>query len=173
MQGWDESCKRSGKTPGQLLAENVSRCADLIRREDAGKPIYVWSDMFDPFHNAGKSGRYYSLPALEKAGLGKVSRLPVSVRVVLESALRNYDGKKVTETHLKNLAGWKPKGKRSEEVPFVVARVLLQDMTGVPLVVDFAAMREAAKAQGKGDLDSCAVMTVLEAMANTIVQRKP
>ena len=98
---------------------------------------------------AGKTGKYYSLPALEKAGVGKVSRLPVSLRVVLESALRNYDGKKITEAHLKNLANWKPKGARSEEVPIVVARVLLQDMTGVPLVVDFAAMREAAKAQGK------------------------
>ncbi|HEY9447405.1 MAG TPA: aconitase family protein, partial [Burkholderiales bacterium] len=97
----------------------------------------------------GKSGRYYSLPALEKAGVGKVSRLPVSLRVVLESALRNYDGKKITEAHLKGLANWKPKAPRTEEVPFVVARVLLQDMTGVPLVVDFAAMREAAKSQGK------------------------
>ncbi len=98
---------------------------------------------------AGKTGKYYSLPALEKAGVAKVSRLPVSLRVVLESALRNFDGKKITEAHLKNLANWKPKGARSEEVPIVVARVLLQDMTGVPLVVDFAAMREAAKAQGK------------------------
>ncbi len=68
---------------------------------------------------------------------------------MLESALRNFDGKKITEAHLKNLANWKPRGARTEEVPFVVARVLLQDMTGVPLVVDFAAMREAAKAQGK------------------------
>ncbi len=98
---------------------------------------------------AGKTGKYYSLPALEKAGVAKVSRLPVSLRVVLESALRNFDGKKITEAHLKNLANWKPNGSRSEEVPIVVARVLLQDMTGVPLVVDFAAMREAAKAQGK------------------------
>ncbi|MGZ8230074.1 MAG: aconitate hydratase AcnA [Burkholderiales bacterium] len=104
---------------------------------------------FQQFQYGGKTGRYYSLPALEKAGLGKVSRLPRSLRVVLESALRNYDGLKITETHLKNLAGWKPSAKRAEEVPFVVARVLLQDMTGVPLVVDFAAMREAAKAQGK------------------------
>jgi aconitate hydratase len=101
------------------------------------------------FSFGGKKGRYYSLPALEKAGLGKVSRLPVSLRVVLESALRNFDGKKITEEHLKTLAGWKPKAARTEEVPLVVARVLLQDMTGVPLVVDFAAMREAAKAQGK------------------------
>jgi aconitate hydratase len=101
------------------------------------------------FKFAGKTGKYYSLPALEKAGLGRISRLPVGLRVVLESALRNYDGKKITEAHLKNLASWKPKASRTEEVPIVVARVLLQDMTGVPLVVDFAAMREAAKAQGK------------------------
>jgi aconitate hydratase len=98
---------------------------------------------------AGKTGRYYSLPALERAGVAKVTRLPVSLRVVLESALRNFDGRKITEAHLKNLANWKPQGERKQEVPIVVARVLLQDMTGVPLVVDFAAMREAAKAQGK------------------------
>ena len=98
---------------------------------------------------AGKSGKYYSLPALEKAGVGKISRLPISLRVVLESALRNYDGKKITEAHLKSLASWKPTASRTQEVPIVVARVLLQDMTGVPLVVDFAAMREAAKAQGR------------------------
>jgi len=108
----------------------------------------------DPFNTlqefkfGSKTGQYYSLPALEKAGLGKISRLPVSLRVVLESALRNFDGKKITEAHLKSLAGWKPDDKRSEEVPIVVARVLLQDMTGVPLVVDFAAMREAAKKMG-------------------------
>jgi len=101
------------------------------------------------FKYGGKPGKYYSLPALEKAGLGKISRLPVSLRVVLESALRNFDGKKITEAHLKSFAGWKPNAQRSEEVPLVVARVLLQDMTGVPLVVDFAAMREAARAQGK------------------------
>ncbi|HET9405311.1 MAG TPA: aconitase family protein, partial [Burkholderiales bacterium] len=101
------------------------------------------------FKYDGKAGKYYSLPALEKAGLGKISRLPVSFRVVLESALRNCDGKKITEAHLRSMAAWKPKAKRSQEVPLVVARVLLQDMTGVPLVVDFAAMREAAKAMGK------------------------
>ena len=101
------------------------------------------------FKYGGKTGKYYSLPALEKAGLGKISRLPVSFRVVLESALRNCDGKKITERHVRNMAAWKPVAKRTEEVPLVVARVLLQDMTGVPLVVDFAAMREAAKAMGK------------------------
>ncbi len=101
------------------------------------------------FKYAGKTGKYYSLPALEKAGVGKISRLPISLRIVLESALRNCDGKKISEEHLRALAGWKPKAERTREVPIVVARVLLQDMTGVPLVVDFAAMREAAKAQGK------------------------
>jgi aconitate hydratase len=101
------------------------------------------------FRFSGKTGKYYSLPALEKAGLGKISRLPVSLRVVLESALRNCDGKKISEAHLKNLAAWKPNAPRTQEVPIVVARVLMQDMTGGPLVVDFAAMREAARAQGK------------------------
>jgi aconitate hydratase len=98
---------------------------------------------------AGKSGQYHSLPALEKAGVGKVSRLPISLRIVLESALRNCDGRKITEAHIRELANWAPRGDRTSEVPFVVARVLLQDMTGVPLVVDFAAMREAAKKMGK------------------------
>ncbi len=59
MQGWDESCRKTGKTPGELLAENVRKCVALVRAEDAGKPIYVWSDMFDPHHNAQKAGRYY------------------------------------------------------------------------------------------------------------------
>jgi aconitate hydratase len=108
-------------------------------------------DSLQEFKYDGKTGKYYSLPALEKAGLGKISRLPVSIRVVLESALRNCDGKKITEQSVKNLAAWqaKAKAKRTQEVPLVVARVLMQDMTGVPLVVDFAAMREAAKAMGK------------------------
>src|SRR5688500_7575060 len=109
----------------------------------------LYSSQQEFSYGAGKERRYYSLPALEQARLGKISRLPASVRVVLESALRNYDGKKITEDHLKTLAAWKAKAARTEEIPLVVARVLLQDMTGVPLVVDFAAMREAAKAQGK------------------------
>jgi aconitate hydratase len=100
-------------------------------------------------YGAGKSGKYYSLPALEKAGVGKLSRLPISLRIVLESVLRNYDNKKITEAHIRDLANWNPKGARTAEVPFVVARVLMQDMTGVPLVVDFAAMRETAKKMGK------------------------
>jgi aconitate hydratase len=104
---------------------------------------------FQEFRHDGKFGKFYSLPALEQAGLGRVSRLPVSLRVVLESALRNCDGRKITEQSVRNLAAWQPTTRRTREVPLVVARVLMQDMTGVPLVVDFAAMREAAKAMGK------------------------
>jgi aconitate hydratase len=100
-------------------------------------------------YGAGKSGKYYSLPALEKAGLGKISRLPVSIRVVLESVLRNCDGKRITEQHVRELAGWQATGPRTNEIPFVVARVLLQDLTGVPLLVDLAAMRGAAAQMGK------------------------
>jgi aconitate hydratase len=92
----------------------------------------------------GRKGAFYSLPALEKAGLGQISRMPISMRIVLESVLRNYDGKKVTEANVRTLAGWKANAPRTEEIPFVVARILLQDFTGVPLLVDLAAMRSAA-----------------------------
>jgi aconitate hydratase len=92
----------------------------------------------------GRKGKLYSLPQLEAAGVGKVSRLPVSIRIVLESVLRNCDGKSITEKDVKALAGWHPTHERTEEIPFTVARVLLQDFTGVPLLVDLAAMRSAA-----------------------------
>ncbi|HEY8850130.1 MAG TPA: aconitate hydratase, partial [Thermoanaerobaculia bacterium] len=92
----------------------------------------------------GKRGQFYSLPKLEAAGVGPVSKLPVSIRIVLESVLRNVDGKKIHEDDVRALANWKAKGERTEEIPFVVARVLLQDFTGVPLLVDLAAMRSAA-----------------------------
>ena len=91
----------------------------------------------------GKTGEFYSLPQLEKEGVGPISRLPVSIRVVLESVLRNFDGEKITEEDVRSVANWRPNGNRTEEVPFVVARVLLQDFTGVPLLVDLAAMRSA------------------------------
>jgi len=94
-------------------------------------------------------GKLYSLPALEKAKLGKISRLPVSIRIVLEAVLRNCDGKKVTEEHVKQLAAWKPNAERVDEIPFVVARVVLQDFTGVPLLADLAAMRNVASRMGK------------------------
>ncbi|MHB1116328.1 aconitate hydratase AcnA [Sideroxydans sp.] len=98
---------------------------------------------------SGKEATLYSLPALEKAGIGNISRLPVSIRIVLESVLRNCDGKKVTEQHVRELANWKPTGDRTEEIPFVVARIVLQDFTGVPLLADLAAMRDAAAKAGK------------------------
>ncbi len=98
---------------------------------------------------SGKQATLYSLPALEAAGVGKISRLPVSIRIVLESVLRNCDGKKVTEAHVRELANWKPNAPRTEEIPFVVARIVLQDFTGVPLLADLAAMRDAAAKQGK------------------------
>src|ERR1700719_1179881 len=97
----------------------------------------------------GRPGKFYSLPALEKAGLGPVSKLPVSIRLVLESVLRNCDGKKVSEANIKELAGWKATGTRTAEIPFVVARIVLQDFTGVPLLVDLAAMRSAVAKLGK------------------------
>ena len=97
----------------------------------------------------GARGRMYSLPALEAAGVGKISRLPVSIRIVLEAILRHCDGKKVTEQHIRELANWQPNGKRTEEIPFVVARILLQDFTGVPLLADLAAMRSATAKAGK------------------------
>ncbi len=91
----------------------------------------------------GRKGQFYSLPALEAAGVGKISRLPVSIRIVLESVLRSVDGKKVTERDVRTLANWNAKAPAQEEIPFIVARIVLQDFTGVPLLVDLAAMRSA------------------------------
>ena len=109
----------------------------------------------DPFKSlrtfeAGKevTGSYYSLPVLEEQGLGKISRLPYSIRVVLESVLRNCDGRKVQEKDVKVLAAWNAKSPATEEIPFVVARIVLQDFTGVPLLVDLAAMRSAVARLG-------------------------
>jgi len=99
--------------------------------------------------SSGKSSKFYSLPALESAGVGAVSRLPVSIRIVLESVLRNCDGKKVTQAHVEQLAKWKPTDARVDEIPFVLARVVLQDFTGVPLLADLAAMRNVANDLGK------------------------
>ncbi|KJK24259.1 aconitate hydratase [Burkholderiaceae bacterium 16] len=94
-------------------------------------------------------GQFYSLPQLGKALGVAVERLPVSIRVVLESVLRNCDGKKVTEEHVRQLANWKPVAERVDEIPFVVARVVLQDFTGVPLLADLAAMRNVAEKMGQ------------------------
>ena len=98
---------------------------------------------------SGKRGQFASLPALEKAIGAPISRLPISIRIVLESVLRNCDGKKVTEEHVRQLANWKPVGDRVDEIPFVLARIVLQDFTGVPLLADLAAMRNVADRMGK------------------------
>jgi len=94
---------------------------------------------------SGQKVTYYSLPALEEAGVGPVSKLPVSIRIVLEAVLRNFDGKRVSENDIRTLANWNAKAPVSDEIPFVVARIVLQDFTGVPLLVDLAAMRHAVE----------------------------
>src|SRR5213595_1065242 len=105
-----------------------------LRKFDAGK---------------GREGFLYSLPALEEQGIGNISRLPVSIRIVLESMLRNCDGKKVRRKDVETLARWDAKKPANEEIPFLVARIVLQDFTGVPLVVDLAAMRSAVARLGR------------------------
>src|SRR5207302_7723127 len=112
--------------------------------------------MNDPFKTLqqfdagnGREALFHSLPALEKQGVGPVSRLPVSIRIVLESVLRNCDGKKVSERDVRTLANWNAKKTANEEIPFVVARIVLQDFTGVPLLVDLAAMRSAVARMGR------------------------
>jgi aconitate hydratase len=101
------------------------------------------------FDSGSGKGKFYSLPQLGKQLGVKIHRLPVSIRIVLESVLRNYDGKKIAEEHIEQLANWKPTAARVDEIPFVVSRVVLQDFTGVPLLADIAAMRGVAKQVGK------------------------
>jgi aconitate hydratase len=101
------------------------------------------------FSANGASHSFYSLPALAQAGFSRVPRLPVSIRLVLESLLRNCDGRRVSEQAIRDLAGWGATSPRTEEIPFVVARIVLQDFTGVPLLVDLAAMRAAVARLGK------------------------
>ena len=98
---------------------------------------------------SGRKAAYHSLPRLEREGVGPVSRLPVSLRIVLESLIRNLDGKRVRERDVVELANWKPNAERIAEIPFVVARIVLQDFTGVPLLVDLAAMRSAVQRMAK------------------------
>src|SRR5436190_22942701 len=96
----------------------------------------------------GREGYFHSLPELQKLGVGQISRLPVSIRIVLESVLRNCDGKKVRRKDVERLANWNAKQPANDEIPFIVARIVLQDFTGVPLVVDLAAMRSAVQRVG-------------------------
>ena len=109
---------------------------------------HPFSDTVKTFRLAsGRSGRFYSLPTLSRRFPG-VSRLPVSLRIVLESVLRHCDGERVTAEHVAQLANWQPNAERTDEIPFTVARVVLQDFTGVPLLADLAAMRSTAQRLG-------------------------
>ncbi len=109
---------------------------------------HPFSDTVKPFRTAsGKTGRLYSLPALARR-YPSVKRLPVSLRIVLESVLRHCDGERVTPEHVAQLAHWQPQAERTDEIPFTVARVVLQDFTGVPLLADLAAMRSTAQRLG-------------------------
>nr|WP_026298454.1 aconitate hydratase AcnA [Cohnella laeviribosi] len=96
---------------------------------------------------AGQSYRYYSLEKLEQQGAGPVSKLPFSMKVLLEAAVRQFDGRAITLEHVKQIAGW-ANGREDKEIPFIPARIVLQDFTGVPVVVDLAAMRETVKKAG-------------------------
>ncbi|MGF1530910.1 MAG: aconitate hydratase AcnA [Puniceicoccaceae bacterium] len=106
-------------------------------------------DSKSSFQFGSRKGAFFSLPSLEKNGVGPISRLPVSIRVVLESVLRNCDGKSVLPEDVKRLANWKAKAPDQVEIPFVVSRIVLQDFTGVPLLVDLAAMRSAVRKLGR------------------------
>ncbi|MEC0254703.1 aconitate hydratase AcnA [Paenibacillus lautus] len=96
----------------------------------------------------GKSYRYFSLQALEEQGYGSVSKLPFSIRVLLEAAVRQFDGRAITEDHVKLLSKWNEGRDNNKEIPFIPARIVLQDFTGVPVVVDLAAMRDTVKKSG-------------------------
>ncbi|MFG6414062.1 aconitate hydratase AcnA [Roseateles sp. DC23W] len=118
-------------------------------KPETAMPSHAFASTASSFTTAsGKAGRFYSLPKLAEA-LPNVARMPVSLRIVLESVLRNCDGKKVTPEHVQQLANWQPNAARVDEIPFVVARVVLQDFTGVPLLADLAAMRNVAAGMGK------------------------
>jgi len=119
----------------------------ILKQMSKAHNLFGTRQNFDPGN--GQPGVFYSLPQLEKAGVGPVSKLPVSLRLVLESVLRNCDGQRVSEQNVRELAQWEPKAARTQEIPFVVARIVLQDFTGVPLLVDLAAMRSAVARLGR------------------------
>ena len=121
---------------------------------------------FDTLRTINKKNQYYSLPALEEQGLGKVRRLPVSIRIMLESLLRNCDGHVIKEEDVKRLAQWNPTRPDQGDVPFVVSRVILQDFTGVPLVVDLAAMRDAVAS--RGDDTNSSILKSRSTLSSTI-----
>ena len=125
--------------PNRIIGQTLTRSL----------PVHAFAKTLKTFETAsGRSGQFFSLPALARQFPG-IKRLPVSLRIVLESVLRNCDGKKVSAEHVQQLATWQPHAPRTEEIPFVVARVVLQDFTGVPLLADLAAMRNVAAKMGQ------------------------
>lgn len=117
-----------------------------MRESSAWKSADVYKSFTLP---SGKEAFYYSLSALSSCGFPGIKRLPVSIRIILESVLRHYDGTAITKDHIERLANWQANGSSDAEVPLVVSRVLLQDFTGVPLLVDLAAMRDAVHKHGQ------------------------
>lgn len=111
----------------------------------AKTPAHPFASALKTFKTAsGGSGKYWSLKELAKQ-YPNIAKLPVSLRIVLESVMRNCDGQKVGVENVAQLANWQPNAERTEEIPFVVTRVVLQDFTGVPLLADLAAMRSVAQ----------------------------
>ena len=100
------------------------------------------------FESDDKQIQYYSLPELENRGIGKISRLPISIRILLEALLRNYDNEVIVEQDIIDIAVWDATKPKATEIPFKPARVVAQDFTGVPLLVDLAAMRSTVKKLG-------------------------
>ncbi len=114
------------------------------------QPPKLMSQSLKSFTSGSKSYKYFSLPELEKLLGSKISKLPISIRIVLESVLRNAIGNNgIYDSHVIALANWNAKNPASEEIPFTVSRIVLQDFTGVPLLVDLAAMRDAMARLGK------------------------
>ncbi|MES2941292.1 MAG: aconitase family protein, partial [Pseudomonadota bacterium] len=130
-------------------AKAVAKTAPKPAAKVAKAAKHAFASTLKNFKTAsGKAGKFYSLPALTKE-FPSIARLPVSIRIVLESVLRNCDGKRVTPEHVAELANWQAVAERTQEIPFVVSRVVLQDFTGVPLLADLAAMRSVAIKLGK------------------------
>jgi aconitate hydratase len=147
-KGWDDEAQAA--MMARALAPALSRRERGTVAKESIMSAHNLHNTLKAFTLAsGKTLQHYSLPALEAAGVGPISRLPVSIRIVLEAVLRHVDGKKITGEHVRQLANWSPTAARTDEIPFVVARVVLQDFTGVPLLADLAAMRNVAAAMGK------------------------
>src|ERR1035437_5957156 len=142
----DRACNRVLRCAEGIVHDGRSGLGIRLRESDERAMIDVRQRLPLP---SGASGTYYSLPLLEKAGIANISRLPVSLRILLESVLRNCDGRRIHDGDVEEIARWQPGAVRTAEVPFVVGRVLLQDFAGVPLLVDLAAMRSAVARRGR------------------------